>query len=60
MGIDIPIAVLSDKHQPLFNYFKQSFAQVTNPPIDAIREKVVTNTTVYAGSDGNLLQERCV
>ena len=51
MGIDIPIAVLSDKHQPLFNYFKQSFAQVTNPPIDAIREKVVTNTTVYAGSE---------
>ena len=55
MGIDIPLAVLSDKHQPLFNYFKQSFAQVTNPPIDAIREKVVTSTTVYAGSDGNLL-----
>ena len=50
--------MLSDKHQPLFNYFKQSFAQVTNPPIDAIREKVVTNTTVYAGSDGNLLQEK--
>ena len=48
MGIDIPLAVLSDKHQPLFNYFKQSFAQVTNPPIDAIREKVVTSTTVYA------------
>ncbi len=58
MGIDIPIAVLSDKHQPLFNYFKQSFAQVTNPPIDAIREKIVTSTTVYAGSDGNLLQEK--
>ncbi len=58
MGIDIPIAVLSDKHQPLFNYFKQSFAQVTNPPIDAIRENIVTSTTVYAGSDGNLLQEK--
>lgn len=58
MGIDIPIAVLSDKHQPLFNYFKQSFAQVTNPPIDAIREHIVTSTTVYAGSDGNLLQEK--
>lgn len=58
MGIDIPIAVLSDKHQPLFNYFKQSFAQVTNPPIDAIREKIVTSTTVYAGSDGNLLEEK--
>ena len=58
MGIDIPIAVLSDKHQPLFNYFKQSFAQVTNPPIDALREKIVTTTTVYAGADGNLLQEK--
>lgn len=58
MGIDIPIAVLSDKHQPLFNYFKQSFAQVTNPPIDAIREKIVTSTTVYAGSNGNLLEEK--
>ncbi len=58
MGIDIPLAVLSDKHQPLFNYFKQSFAQVTNPPIDAIREKIVTSTTVYAGSDGNLLEEK--
>lgn len=58
MGIDIPLAVLSDKHQPLFNYFKQSFAQVTNPPIDAIREHIVTSTTVYAGTNGNLLQER--
>ncbi|MGI5959255.1 MAG: glutamate synthase large subunit [Massiliimalia sp.] len=58
MGVDIPIAVLSDHHQPLFNYFKQSFAQVTNPPIDAIREKIVTSTTVYAGADGNLLQEK--
>ena len=45
------------RHQPLFNYFKQLFAQVTNPPIDAIREKVVTSTTVYVGDDGNLLQE---
>lgn len=58
MGIDIPLAVLSDKHQLLFNYFKQIFAQVTNPPIDAIREEVVTNTMVYAGSDGNLLKEQ--
>ncbi len=58
MGIDIPLAVLSDKHQPLFNYFKQIFAQVTNPPIDAIREEVVTNTTVYLGHDGNLLEEK--
>ncbi len=57
MGIDIPLAVLSENHQPLFNYFKQLFAQVTNPPIDAIREKVVTDTTVYVGSGGNLLQE---
>ncbi len=39
MGIDAPLAVFSDKHQNLFNYFKQLFAQVTNPPIDAIREK---------------------
>ncbi len=58
MGADIPLAVLSEKHQPLFNYFKQLFAQVTNPPIDALREEVVTDTTVYIGSDGNLLQER--
>lgn len=58
MGTDIPLAVLSEKHQPLFNYFKQLFAQVTNPPIDALREKVVTDTTVYVGSDGNLLVEQ--
>ena len=57
MGIDIPLAVLSDKHQLLFNYFKQLFAQVTNPPIDAIREEIVTDTHVFVGSDGNLLQE---
>ncbi|MEA4965074.1 MAG: glutamate synthase large subunit [Oscillospiraceae bacterium] len=55
MGADIPLAVLSEKHQPLFNYFKQMFAQVTNPPIDALREEIVTDTTVYVGSDGNLL-----
>ena len=58
MGIDTPLAVLSNKHQPLFNYFKQLFAQVTNPPIDSIREKVVTSTAVYLGSDGNLLEEK--
>ena len=52
MGIDTPLAVLSDDHQPLFNYFKQLFAQVTNPPIDAIREEIVTSTTVYVGEDG--------
>ncbi|MCC8045592.1 MAG: glutamate synthase large subunit, partial [Clostridiales bacterium] len=57
MGIDTPLAVLSSKHQPLFNYFKQLFAQVTNPPIDAIREKVVTSKTVYVGVEGNLLEE---
>lgn len=58
MGIDIPLAVLADDHQPLFNYFKQLFAQVTNPPIDSIREKVVTSTCIYIGDDGNLLEER--
>ena len=58
MGIDTPIAVLSKKHQPLFNYFKQLFAQVTNPPIDAIREEIVTSTSVYIGEDGNLLEEK--
>lgn len=58
MGTDIPLAVLSQKHQPLFNYFKQLFAQVTNPPIDAIREEIVTSTTVYVGKDGNLLKEQ--
>ena len=58
MGIDTPLAVLSNNHQPLFNYFKQLFAQVTHPPIDSIREKVVTSTTVYLGSDGNVLEEK--
>ena len=58
MGTDIPLAVLSETHQPLFNYFKQLFAQVTNPPIDAMREEIVTDTTVYIGSDGNLLREQ--
>ncbi len=57
MGIDTPLAVLSSRHQPLFNYFKQLFAQVTNPPIDAIREKVVTSKTMYIGAEGNLLEE---
>jgi glutamate synthase (ferredoxin) len=58
MGTDIPLAMLSKHHQMLFCYFKQLFAQVTNPPIDSLREKVVTDTTVYIGSDGNLLQEK--
>lgn len=58
MGIDTPLAVLSLEQQPLFNYFKQLFAQVTNPPIDAIREEVVTATNVYLGSKGNILEDR--
>ena len=58
MGHDAPLAVLSKAHQLLFNYFKQLFAQVTNPPIDSLREKIVTDTTVYIGSDGDLLQEK--
>ena len=58
MGTDSPIPVLSNQPQPLFNYFKQLFAQVTNPPIDAIREEIVTSTTVYIGDDGNILQEK--
>ncbi len=57
MGVDTPLPVLSETHQPLFHYFKQLFAQVTNPPIDAIREEVVTSTSVYMGKDGNLLEE---
>ncbi len=56
MGIDTPLAVMSDTHPPLFSYFKQLFAQVTNPPIDSLREKIVTDTTVYVGTDGNLLE----
>ena len=58
MGTDSPIAALSKEPQPLFNYFKQLFAQVTNPPIDAIREEIVTSSTVYIGKAGNILQER--
>ncbi|GGE15209.1 glutamate synthase [NADPH] large chain [Marinithermofilum abyssi] len=56
MGMDTPLAVLSDRPQLLYNYFKQSFAQVTNPPIDAIREAIVTSTVSYLGAEGNLLQ----
>ena len=55
MGTDTPIAILSDQPQLLFNYFKQLFAQVTNPPIDAIREEIVTSTETYIGSQGNIL-----
>ncbi|MCC8022679.1 MAG: glutamate synthase large subunit, partial [Clostridiales bacterium] len=57
MGIDSPLPVLSQQPQPLFHYFKQQFAQVTNPPIDAIREEIVTSTSVYAGTEGNLIHE---
>ncbi|MBR0409827.1 MAG: glutamate synthase large subunit [Eubacterium sp.] len=58
MGVDTPLAIMSEKRQPLFYYFKQLFAQVTNPPIDAEREKIVTSTTVYVGKNGNLLEEK--
>ena len=56
MGADEPIAALSRVHPPLFSYFKQRFAQVTNPPIDALREKLKTDCSVYIGDDGNLLE----
>ncbi|MFW6348421.1 MAG: glutamate synthase large subunit, partial [Cyclonatronaceae bacterium] len=62
MGNDAPIAVLSNKPQLLYNYFKQLFAQVTNPPIDPIREEMVTSTETYLGAQGNILEatpERC-
>ena len=58
MGTDIPLAIYSQNHLSLFHYFKQLFAQVTNPPIDSLREEVVTDTIIYIGSDGNLLQDK--
>ncbi len=58
MGTDTPLAVLSDKPQLLYNYFKQLFAQVTNPPIDPIREELITSTTLTLGSEGNLLDPK--
>jgi glutamate synthase (ferredoxin) len=58
MGTDTPLAVLSDQAQPLFNYFKQLFAQVTNPPLDAIREELVTSVFTGAGREGNLLEPK--
>src|SRR5262249_6892796 len=58
MGTDTPLAVLSDRPQPLFNYFKQLFAQVTNPPLDAIREELVTSVFTGAGGEGNLLEPK--
>ncbi len=57
MGVDTPLPVLSRTYHPLFHYFKQLFAQVTNPPIDAIREEIVTSTTIYIGTEGNVLEE---
>lgn len=57
MGFDAPLAVLSEKPQHLSSYFKQLFAQVTNPPIDPIREKLVMSLTTIIGGSGNLLQE---
>ncbi|MDL4839577.1 glutamate synthase large subunit [Aquibacillus rhizosphaerae] len=56
MGNDMPLAVLSERPQSLFNYFKQLFAQVTNPPIDAYREQIVTSTMSLLGPEGNILQ----
>ena len=56
MGTDTPLAVLSQKPQLLYNYFKQLFAQVTNPPIDPIREEIITSTEIMVGGEGNLLQ----
>ncbi|HUF42640.1 MAG TPA: glutamate synthase large subunit [Verrucomicrobiae bacterium] len=58
MGTDTPLAVLSDKPQLLYNYFKQLFAQVTNPPIDPIREELITSTTLTIGSEGNLVDPK--
>ncbi|HYA27907.1 MAG TPA: glutamate synthase large subunit [Acidobacteriota bacterium] len=56
MGTDTPLAVLSDKPQLLYNYFKELFAQVTNPPIDPIREELITSTTLTIGTEGNLVE----
>jgi len=56
MGIDTPLAVLSEKPQLLYDYFKQLFAQVTNPPIDPIRENIVMSTELLIGSEGNILE----
>ncbi|MCD7959200.1 MAG: glutamate synthase large subunit [Ruminococcus sp.] len=58
MGTDTPIPAMSKTNPPLFDYFKQLFAQVTNPPIDSIRESVITDTTVYLGIAGNILKEK--
>ena len=57
MGVDVPVPPLSEMDPPLFDFFKQKFAQVTNPPIDSIREEIITDTTVYLGIAGNVLEE---
>ena len=57
MGIDTPLACLSDRPQLLFNYFKQMFAQVTNPPIDPIREELVMSLASFIGIERNILDE---
>jgi glutamate synthase (NADPH) large chain len=57
MGTDTPLACLSDRPQPLFHYFKQLFAQVTNPAIDPIREELVMSLTSYIGTERNILAE---
>ncbi len=57
MGADEPLAVLSKTHPSLFDYFRQRFAQVTNPPIDALREEIKTDCSIYIGDDGNLLSD---
>ncbi len=57
MGADEPLAALSQTHPLLFDYFRQRFAQVTNPPIDALREEIKTDCSIYVGDDGNLLSE---
>ena len=56
MGHDVPLAALSNRSKLLYDYFKQLFAQVTNPPIDSIREEVITSTIVMLGAEGNLLE----
>ena len=56
MGNDTPLAVLSNKPRLLYDYFKQLFAQVTNPPIDCIREEIITSAETRLGSEGNLLE----
>lgn len=62
MGNDAPLAVMSDREKLTFEYFKQMFAQVTNPPIDPIREKIVTSTECMIGPEGDLTEtteEQC-